>query len=94
MIQSFRDKETKKIWNQETSRKYAYGIQRIALRKLIMINRAKNLNDSKIPPANRLEKLKGNRSGQFSMRINDKYRICFEWINSNAWYVEIADYHS
>lgn len=93
MIQSFKCKETEKIWNQEYSKKFSEGIQRIALRKLFMIQRAKELKDLMIPPANRLEKLKGDRKNQYSIRINDQYRICFQWENSNVYDVEILDYH-
>ena len=93
MIQSFKCKETEKIWNQEYSKKFSEDIQRVALRKLFMIQRAKELKDLMIPPANRLEKLKGDRKNQYSIRINDQYRICFQWEDSNAYDVEIVDYH-
>ena len=93
MIQSFKCKETEKIWNQEYSKKFSEDIQRVALRKLFMIQRAKELKDLMIPPANRLEKLKGDRKNQYSIRINDQYRICFQWEDSNAYNVEIVDYH-
>jgi len=93
MIQSFKCKETEKIWNQEYSKKFSEDIQRVALRKLFMIQRAKELKDLMIPPANRLEKLKGDRKDQYSIRINDQYRICFQWEDSNAYEVEIVDYH-
>ena len=68
-------------------------IQQVALRKLRMINNAKNINDLRIPPANRLEKLSGNREGQHSIRINDQWRICFIWRDGDAYDVEITDYH-
>ena len=68
-------------------------MQRVALRKLRMLNRAENLNDLRVPPANRLEKLKGGRLGQHSIRINDQWRICFKWHDSDAFQVEIVDYH-
>ena len=93
MIQSFKCKETEKIWNQEFSKKFSEDIQRVALRKLFMIQRAKELKDLLAPPANRLEKLKGDRKDQYSIRINDQYRICFRWEDSNAYDVEIVDYH-
>ena len=93
MIISFQDKETEKIWGQQYSRKLPRDIQRIGLRKLIIINRAKDLNDLSIPPGNKLEQLSGERKGQFSIRINDQYRICFFWGNGIASYVEITDYH-
>lgn len=93
VIISFQDKETEKIWRQEYSKKLPGDIQRIGLRKLIIINRAKDLNDLKIPPGNKLEKLTGNRQGQFSIRINNQWRICFYWKNGVASFVEITDYH-
>ena len=93
MIKSFQNKETEKIYDRERSRKLPNDIQQIALRKLIMINNAKNMNDLRIPPANRLEKLSGDRSGQYSIRINDQWRICFIWKGEDAYDVEIVDYH-
>ncbi|MCL4467946.1 MAG: type II toxin-antitoxin system RelE/ParE family toxin [Deltaproteobacteria bacterium] len=93
MIKSFENKETEKIYDRERSRKLPDDIQQIALRKLIMINNAKNMNDLRIPPANRLEKLSGDRSGQYSIRINDQWRICFIWKGEDAYDVEIVDYH-
>lgn len=77
MIKNFADKETEKIYNQIFSRKLPQYIQRIALRKLIMMNNAASLDDLRIPPANHLEALRGKRTGQFSIRINGQYRICF-----------------
>jgi proteic killer suppression protein len=93
MIRTFKDKETEKIFNRDHSKKYPDDIQRIAFRKLRMINRAQHINDLRVPPANRLEKLKGKRSVQHSIRINDQWRICFEWHNNNVFKVEIVDYH-
>ena len=93
MIQSFKDSETERIFNRQRSRKLPSNIQQVALRKLRMINRAMTLNDLRIPPANRLEKLKGARKGQYSIRINDQWRICFEWQDGDAYDVEIVDYH-
>lgn len=93
MIQSFKCKETEKIWNQEYSKKFSEDIQRVALRKLFMIQRAKELKDLMAPPANKLEKLKGDRKDQYSIRINDQYRIYFQREDSNAYNVEIVDYH-
>jgi proteic killer suppression protein len=93
MIRTFKDRETEKIFKRELSRKIPSDIQEIALRKLRMLNRSINLNDLKIPPANRLEKLKGNRTGQYSIRINDQWRICFEWHQNESFKVEIVDYH-
>ena len=89
MIKSFRDKETEKIFNRQRSRKLPGDIQQIALRKLRMINRTQSLQDLRVPPANRLEKLAGDRAGQFSIRINDQWRICFIWQDGDALGVEI-----
>ncbi|MCK6584503.1 MAG: type II toxin-antitoxin system RelE/ParE family toxin [Anaerolineales bacterium] len=93
MIKTFKDAETEKIYRRERSRKLPSDIQQIALRKLRMLNNAINLNDLRVPPANRLEKLSGDRAGQHSIRINDQWRICFEWRGSDAFDVEITDYH-
>lgn len=93
MIKSFRDKETEKIYSRQLSRKLPSDMQQVALRKLRMLNNAKTLNDVRIPPANRLEKLGGDRIGQHSIRINDQWRICFIWEGENAYNVEITDYH-
>jgi toxin HigB-1 len=93
MIQSFRDKETEKVFNGRFSRKLPHDIQRLAERKLIMLHRSVDLNDLRVPPSNRLEALKGNRSGQYSIRINNQWRICFEWREDGAHKVEITDYH-
>lgn len=93
MIKSFNDKETEKVYGREGSRKLPEDIQQVALRKLRMINNAKNLNDLKIPPGNNLEKLKRDREGQHSIRINDQWRICFKWKDGDAHEVEIMDYH-
>ncbi|MBI5753605.1 type II toxin-antitoxin system RelE/ParE family toxin [Candidatus Peregrinibacteria bacterium] len=93
MIKTFKSKEAAKIYNEEYSRKLSKDIQRTALRKLLMINNAVNLNDLKIPPANRLEKLKKDKLGQYSIRINRQWRICFIWENGNAYDIEIVDYH-
>ncbi len=93
MIRSFNDRETELVWNGVRSRKLPSDIQAIALRKLRLINQAIVLNDLKIPPGNRLELLKGNRSGQHSIRINDQWRICFIWNDGGPDRVEIVDYH-
>ena len=93
MIKSFRNKETERVYTREGSNKLPRDIQQAALRKLRMINNAKSINDLRSPPANRLEKLKGNREGQLSVRINDQWRICFVWQNSDVYQVEITDYH-
>ena len=93
MIKTFADKETEKIYNQLFSRKLPQNIQRIALRKLIMISSSQCLEDLKIPPANHLEQLKGDRAGQYSIRINQQYRICFKYDGRDFLNVEITDYH-
>ncbi len=93
MIKNFKDKETEKIFNRQKSKKLPSDIQQIALRKLRMLNRVKILQELLIPPANRLERLKGDRIGQYSIRINSQWRICFEWQDGNAFNVEIVDYH-
>lgn len=93
MIKSFKTKETEKIYNRERSKKLPQDIQQVALRKLRMLNNAHILTDLRVPPANRLEKLKGQREAQYSIRINKQWRICFKWEDGNAFDVEIVDYH-
>jgi len=93
MIQSFKDKETEKIWNQIYSKRIPKDVQRIGFRKLIMIHRAKDLFDLRVPPGNRLEQLLGNRMGQYSIRINSQWRVCFNWNEGIVSEVEISDYH-
>jgi toxin HigB-1 len=93
MIKSFGNKETEKIWNGERSKKLSGGIQQIARRKLRMINNSQDLQDLKIPPANRLEKLSGKFKNYHSIRINNQWRILFLWKSGNAFEVEIIDYH-
>lgn len=93
MIKSFADKETEKIYNQRISLKLPHDIQRIILRKLIMIDNAGCLEDLRIPPSNHLEQLSGNRKGQYSIRINDQYRICFVEDQGDYYDVEVVDYH-
>jgi toxin HigB-1 len=93
MIVDFGDKETEKIWQGIVSKKLPREIQDIARRKLRMINNAIDILDLRIPPANRLEKLKGNLSEYYSIRINNKWRIIFIWKNENAFLVQIVDYH-
>jgi proteic killer suppression protein len=93
MIESFKDKETEKIWNQIFSKHFPREIQRIALRKMVLLNQSTSLDDLRIPPSNRLEKLKDDRKGQYSIRINDQWRLCFSWREGNAFQVEIVDYH-
>jgi proteic killer suppression protein len=93
MIKSFRCKETEKIFTGVFSRKFSADIQTRAFNKLAALHAALGLTDLKAPPSNRLEELKGDRAGQYSIRINDKYRICFHWNDNNAEDVEIVDYH-
>jgi len=94
MIKSFKCKETEKIFNRNFSNKWTRNLQKKAYRKLIMLKNSRRLNDLRIPPANRLEKLKGDRKNQYSIRVNSQYRICFNWKTSDACDVEIVDYHS
>lgn len=93
MIRTFKEKETQKIFERQRSRKFPSDIQQVALRKLRMLNRAETLQDLRVPPANRLEQLKGNREGQYSIRVNDQWRICFDWQHGDALDVELVDYH-
>jgi proteic killer suppression protein len=93
MIRSFRDKETGKLFRRERSRVVPANLRRLALRKLLILDAAERLSDLRVPPGNRLEKLSGDRAGQNSIRINERYRICFVWSNGNAQEVEIVDYH-
>jgi len=93
MIRSFGSPETERIFSLQRSRKLPNDIQQVALRKLRMLNNARTLQDLRSPPANRLEKLSGDRSGQYSIRVNDQWRICFEWRDGDAYEVDIVDYH-
>jgi proteic killer suppression protein len=93
MIRSFRDKETGKLFRRERSRVVPANLRRSALRKLLILDAAEGLSDLRVPPGNHLEKLSGDRAGQHSIRINERYRICFVWRNGNAQEVEIVDYH-
>ena len=93
MLRSFADKDTEEIWNRRPVRKFDPVTARSALRKLLILDAAGTLNDLRVPPGSRLEKLKGDRSGQHSIRINDQWRICFKWTGSGPTEVEIVDYH-
>ncbi|MCX7109873.1 MAG: type II toxin-antitoxin system RelE/ParE family toxin [Proteobacteria bacterium] len=93
MITAFHDDETRKIWEGEFSKKLPAQIQAVARRKLRMVNNAKRIEDLRIPPNNRLEPLHGDRKGQWSIRINDQWRVCFIWDAGHAKRVEICDYH-
>jgi len=93
MIKSFGDKECEKIWNGMPSKKLPYEIQNVARRKLRMINNAQDINDLRVPPANRLEQLKGDLHEYFSIRINNQWRIIFKWVSNDAYETKIVDYH-
>jgi proteic killer suppression protein len=93
VLRSFRDKETEAIWHRQRSRRLDGPAQRVAWRKLAMLDAAETLADLRIPPGNRLEKLTGNRAGQHSIRINQQWRICFTWSDAGPEHVEIVDYH-
>ena len=93
MILGFRSKETEAIWRGDFAKNLPPDIQPVARRKLRMLNNARKLDDLRIPPANRLEALKGDRKGQHSIRINSQWRLCFRWTGTDASEVEIVDYH-
>jgi len=93
MIKSFRNKGTEKIFNRHFSGKLPQDIQRAARKKLVILDAAPRLNDLRIPPGNQFEALKGDQKGQYSIRINDQWRICFKWSDGDAYDVEITDYH-
>jgi proteic killer suppression protein len=93
MIRSFRDAETARVFQREGTRRWSPEIQRVAYRKLVMLDAAESWQDLRIPPGNRLEKLRGARAGQSSIRINDQWRVCFQWKDGDAHEVEIVDSH-
>lgn len=93
MIRSFRDRETERVFRGGYSRRLPADLQRIAQRKLAMLDAAQDLRDLRVPPGNRLERLSGDRAGQYCIRINDQWRICFAWAEGDAHDVEIVDYH-
>lgn len=93
MIQSFADSATEKIWKREYVRGVGPDVHRQTHRKLIQLNTATRINDLRVPPGNRLEKLKGERSGQYSIRVNDQFRICFSWTTAGPAEIELVDYH-
>ena len=93
MIRSFADKDTQKVFQRVRIRKLETKLQKVAQRKLVMIDAAEAIIDLKEPPGNRLERLSGDRKGQYSIRINDQWRVCFVWRNGNAYDVQIVDYH-
>jgi proteic killer suppression protein len=93
VIRSFRDRKAERLFHRDHVKELPPSIHRAALRKLRILHRATRLQDLRVPPSNRLESLKGNRSGQYSIRINDQFRICFRWSSGDAFDVEIVDYH-
>jgi proteic killer suppression protein len=93
MIANFQDRETERIWSGRRSKRLPGDIQEKALVKLRLLNRARKLGDLRVPPGNRLEALRGDRAGQYSIRINDQWRICFRWSEGTPYDVEIVDYH-
>jgi proteic killer suppression protein len=93
VIKTIKDKETARVFGRRRSRRFPEGLQQVAYRKLRYLNNARTLMDLRIPPANRLEKLRGDRMGQYSIRINDQWRVCFHWQGNDAYEVEIVDYH-
>jgi proteic killer suppression protein len=93
MIRGFRDRETERVFRRERTRALAPDVQRMAQRKLTVLDAAESLEDLRVPPGNRLEKLSGDRAGQHGIRINDQWRICFRWRDGDAAEVEIVEYH-
>ena len=93
MIRSFADRDTERLFARERSRRLPPDLQRVAYRKLVLLHAAESIQDLRVPPGNRLEKLRGDREGQHSIRINERWRICFVWRDGDAYSVEIVDYH-
>ncbi len=93
MIKSFGDRDTERLFGREPVRRYPADLRRTMLRKLVAVDAAEQVQDLRAPPGNRLEKLKGDRAGQHSIRVNDQWRICFRWHDGNAYDVQIVDYH-
>jgi len=93
VIHTFADRDTERLFTRERVRRYPADLQRTMLRKLVAVDAAEQLDDLRVPPGNRLEKLRGNRAGQHSIRVNEQWRICFRWKDGNAYEVEIVDYH-
>ena len=93
MIRSFRDPESGKVFLRDRSRRLPPDVQRVAQRKLALLDGADSLQDLRVPPGNRLERLSGSREGQFSIRVNDQWRVCFRWSGTDVHDVEITDYH-
>lgn len=93
MIRSFADRDTERLFHRESPRRFPAELLRTMLRKLVILDAAERLEDLRVPPGNRLEKLKGDRAGQHSIRVNDQWRVCFRWSGTDAHDVEIVDYH-
>lgn len=93
MIRNYADRDTERLFRREVVRRWSTDLQRAALRKLLVLDAAEALDDLLSPPGNRLEKLLGDRGGQYSIRVNDQWRICFRWRDGDAYDVEITDYH-
>jgi len=93
VIRSFADRDTVRLFERESVRRWSPVLQRVALRKLRMLDAAEGLGDLRVPPGNRLERLKGDRAGQYSIRVNGQWRVCFRWRSGDAYDVEIVDYH-
>lgn len=93
MIRSFGNRSTERIWSEQFAKGIDRAVQRVALRKLELLHAAATVEDLRIPPGNRLERLKGDRKGQHSIRVNDQWRICFIWKDGGADHVELVDYH-
>ncbi len=93
LIKTFSDRDTERLFARQAVRRWSVQVQRTARRKLVQIEASEQLEDLRVPPGNRLEKLRGDRAGQCSIRINDQWRICFRWRNGDAYDVEITDYH-
>lgn len=94
MIRSYRDRDAERLFAREPVRRWAPDLRRAALRKLRMLDAAERIEDLRVPPGNRLERLTGDRAGEYSIRINDQWRVCFRWRSGDAYDVEIVDYHS
>ena len=93
MIRSFAGRDAARLFDRKRTRRFGQDVEKLARRKLLMLDAAESLNDLRIPPGNHLEKLRGDRSGQHSIRVNDQWRICFRWRSGDAFDVEIVDYH-